>query len=122
MIPRLGNIVEQDGTFFAYDVTGALVGKFATQQDAMRAIPPCRTRLDLAKAANVLLKGARCDVMTGARKDRDYDRNKRAESKRLSRHRRARAKMLGKFGAASPVRDIPPEAETEEPEVTPSGS
>ena len=76
----------------SYDVTGALVGKFATQQDAMRAIPPCRTRLDLAKAANVLLKGARCDVMTGARKDRDYDRNKRAESKRLSRHRRARSK------------------------------
>ena len=45
-------------------------------------------------------------TMTGAHKDRDYRRNKRAESKRLGRHQRARTKKLGKMGPASDVRTI----------------
>jgi hypothetical protein len=44
--------------------------------------------------------------VSGAKKDRHYRRNKRAESKRLARYRRAKRKQLGKFGAASAVRTI----------------
>jgi hypothetical protein len=64
---------------------------------------------DLAKEADEILEGAGCDTMTGAKIDQKYRRNKRAENKRLGRHRRARRKKLGKFGAASPVRNIPPD-------------
>jgi hypothetical protein len=69
-----------------------------------------RTHRDLAKQASAILKRARCDAMTGAKKDRNYRRNKRAENKRLRRRRRARDKQLGTFGAASPVRTIDPSA------------
>jgi hypothetical protein len=68
-----------------------------------------QTKAELAKEASAILKRARCDAMTGAKKDRDYRRNKRAESKRVGRQWRAKQKKLGKFGAASPVRNIPPE-------------
>jgi hypothetical protein len=47
--------------------------------------------------------------MTGAKKDHHYRRNKSAEKKRLRYHWRARTKKLGRLGAASPVRIIPPE-------------
>jgi hypothetical protein len=66
-----------------------------------------RRRRELAKEASAILKRARCDTMTGAKQDRQYRRNKRAESKRFARHWRAGRKKLGKFGAASPVRNIP---------------
>ena len=52
---------------------------------------------------------ANCDTVTGAKQDRKYRRNKRAARKRLARLARARSKKLGKFGAASPVRNIPPD-------------
>jgi hypothetical protein len=66
-------------------------------------------RRELAKQADAILKGARCDAMTGAKKDRAYRLNKRAENRRLSRQRRARTMKLGKLGAASPVRNVPPD-------------
>ena len=68
-----------------------------------------RSRRHLAKEGDAILKRARCDTMTAAKQDRQYRRNKRAESKRFGRHRRAERKKLGKFGAASPVRTIPPD-------------
>ena len=91
-------------------------------QAARRAIPPCRTPYDLSKAADSILKRAHCDTVTGARMDKQYGRKKLAERNRLGRHRRAKTKKLGKFGAASPVRNVLPEAEIEEPEAQPSGS
>jgi hypothetical protein len=63
-------------------------------------------RLELAKQADAILKRARFDAMTGAKKDRDYRRNKRAESKRRGRQWRERQKKLGKLGSASAVRTI----------------
>jgi hypothetical protein len=99
----------REGSFFPFDAAGALVGKYATQTDAMHAIPPHRTRLNLAKQADVILKRARYDTMTGAKKDRHCRRNKRAERKRFARHWRAKRKKLGKFGPALPVRVIEPE-------------
>jgi hypothetical protein len=65
-----------------------------------------RSRRDLAKEARAILKRARCDIITGAKKDGRYRLNKRAQSKCLGRQRKA----LGKLGAASPVRIIPPDA------------
>jgi hypothetical protein len=35
----IGSIVTTDGSFFAFDATGVLVGEFATQRQAVRAIP-----------------------------------------------------------------------------------
>jgi hypothetical protein len=67
------------------------------------------SRLDLAKQADVILKCARYDTVTGAKKDRQHRRNKRAERKRFARHWREKRKKLGKFGPASPGRVIPPE-------------
>jgi hypothetical protein len=64
---------------------------------------------DLARQADAILIRANCDITTGAKQDRKYRRNKRAERKRLTRHWRARTEKLGKFGAASPVRNIPPD-------------
>jgi hypothetical protein len=77
----------------------------------MTAVPPTkqRTRRDLAKQADAFLERARYDVITGAEKDKNYRRNKRAKSKRLRRHWRARIMELGKFGAASSVRIIAPD-------------
>jgi hypothetical protein len=63
-------------------------------------------RLELAKGADAILKRARCDAMTGAKKDRDFRRNKRAESKRLGRHWCDKRNKLGKLGPASAVRII----------------
>ena len=71
-----------------------------TQIEAVRG-------LDLAQQADAILTRANCDITTGAKQDRKYRRNKRAERKRLARLARARNKKLGKFGAASPVRNIP---------------
>jgi hypothetical protein len=77
----------------------------------MTATPPTKQtrRRDLAKQGDAILKRARCDTVSGTKKDRHYRRNKRAEHKRLARHWRARRKKLGKLGAASPVRNIPPD-------------
>jgi hypothetical protein len=76
-----------------------------------------RSHLDLAKDADAILRHARHDTVTAAKIDKHYHRQKRAESKRLRRHWRAKRKKLGKFGAASPIRDILLEAETDEPEA-----
>jgi hypothetical protein len=35
-----GTIVERDGSHFAFDVDGDLVGEYETQLAAMRALPP----------------------------------------------------------------------------------
>jgi hypothetical protein len=48
--------------------------------------------------------------MTGAKIDKQYRRNKHAESKRLGRHWRAKGKKLGSLGPASPVRPVEKEA------------
>jgi hypothetical protein len=62
--------------------------------------------LNLAQQADAILRGAHFDTTTSAKEDRQYRRKKRAESKRFARLLRARSKKLGKFGAASPVRNI----------------
>jgi hypothetical protein len=77
-------------------------------------------RGDLMTQADEILKRARCDAVTGAKKDRQFQKNKRAESRSLGRHWRARKKQLGKFGAASPVRHVEP-AELENAESKPKG-
>ena len=64
------------------------------------------SRVDLQREADAILKAARCDTETGAKKDRQYRRKKIAKRRRLARFWRARRKRLGKFGAASPVRKI----------------
>lgn len=64
------------------------------------------SRLNLAKQADVILKRAGCDA-TGAKKDKSYQRQKRAKAKWLRRCQRAKAKKFGKLGAASPVKIIP---------------
>ncbi len=66
-------------------------------------------RVALAEQADAILRDAQCDVITGASKDSQYCRDARAKAKRLSTHRRAKTKRLGKFGAASPVRHITPD-------------
>jgi hypothetical protein len=55
-----------------------------------------------------LLKAARCDVITGEKKDRAYKKKKRIEVRRANRRARAWAKQLGKLGPASEVRIIEP--------------
>jgi hypothetical protein len=77
-------------------------------------------RHDLQQQADAILKRARCDVITAEKQDRRYLRAKQAASKRLGRHRRAKAKKLGKLGAASTVRiitTVEPETETKKPDV-----
>jgi hypothetical protein len=68
-----------------------------------------QTKAELANEASAILKRAHCDARSGAKKDKQYRRNKSAQNKRFGRHWRDRRKKLGKFGAASPVRSIPPE-------------
>jgi hypothetical protein len=63
---------------------------------------------DLAKQANAILRRARCDVITGAHKDKFYHRSKRAQARRFGRQRRVKLKKLGTLGAASPVRVVDP--------------
>jgi len=65
-----------------------------------------RSRCDLARQADAMLRRARCDTVTGAKKDRQYHRAKKAERKRLARLSRARRKKLGTFGLPSPVKTI----------------
>jgi hypothetical protein len=38
-----GMVVEHDGSHFAFDVDGDLVGEYETQLAAMRALPPSKT-------------------------------------------------------------------------------
>jgi hypothetical protein len=68
------------------------------------------SRLDLAKQARAILKRAYCNAISGAKKNRRYRRNRNAENKVSGRYYRAGTKKLGKLGAASPVRMIPPDA------------
>ena len=63
---------------------------------------------DLTKAASAILKRAGFDAVSGAKKDKKYRRHKRAEDKIAGRRFRARQKVLGKFGPASPIRRIDP--------------
>jgi hypothetical protein len=69
-----------------------------------------RSRIELLLDGSEILRRARRDAVTGAKKDRPYRLNKNAENKRRGRHWRAKRKALGKLGAASPVRIIPPNA------------
>jgi hypothetical protein len=62
---------------------------------------------ELLLKGSAILRRARRDAVTGAKKDRPYHLNKRAQNKRLGRHWRAKHKALGKLGAASPVRIVP---------------
>jgi hypothetical protein len=58
--------------------------------------------------ADAILRCARYDSVSGAKKDQHYNRKKRAEARWLARRRAGNAKRLGKLGAASPVRIIAP--------------
>ena len=40
----VGAIVPHDGSYFAFDVDDVLVGEYATQREAMRAIGSCENR------------------------------------------------------------------------------
>lgn len=63
-----------------------------------------KSRLDLAREGDAILRRARFDAFTGMRKNRDFRRNKKAEGKILHRLRREKEAKLGK--PASPVRMI----------------
>jgi hypothetical protein len=102
----VGSIIERGGSFIAYDVCGVLVGKYESRTQAMLAMPPCRTKAAYSKAADAILKRSRCDAMTGAKIDKKYRRDKRAESKHLGRRWREKTRKLGKLGPASPVRHV----------------
>ena len=39
----IGRIVEHGGVYFAFGTNDALIGAFATQREAMCALPPART-------------------------------------------------------------------------------
>ena len=80
-----------------------------TAAPARKQISKRLGRRDLAKQADAILRRAHCDVVTGAKKDSAYRRAKRAQQKHVGRCWRARSKKIGKLGAASPVRTIPPE-------------
>jgi hypothetical protein len=73
-----------------------------------------KDRLDLAKQASAMLKRAGYDAFTGAKNNREFRRNKRAEQKRFARRWRERRKQLGKLGPASSARKINPETGAEE--------
>lgn len=96
---RLRGRIEHNGKVRAFNCQNQLIGSFNTRIEAVRA-------RDLAHQADAILIRANCDTTTGEKQDRQYRRNKRAESKRVARLLRARSKKLGKFGAASPVRSI----------------
>ena len=70
----VGFITESGAKHFAFDAGGTLIGEYKTRVEAVRAIP------NLIKQASAILKRARCDTMTGAKKDHAYRRNKRAET------------------------------------------
>lgn len=46
-----GTIVERDGSFFAFDIDGVLIGKYPSQREAMRACPPALVMKRRAKGA-----------------------------------------------------------------------
>ena len=58
----VGFITESGAKHFAFDAAGTLIGEYKTRVEAVRAIP------NLIKQASAILKRARCDAMTGARK------------------------------------------------------
>src|SRR6516165_4419779 len=84
--------------------TGRKKGKQATMTET---IPPRKTSV-LLRQADQMLRKARCDTVTGERKDHSYKLRKRAELKRARRLTRRKQWKLGKLGAASPVRRIEP--------------
>jgi hypothetical protein len=62
------------------------------------------TRLRLERAANRLLRRANLDTKTGAEKDAQYKRGKRAARNAMFARRQRKERKLGSFGAASPVK------------------
>jgi hypothetical protein len=74
----------------------------------LRDDAPLTRRLDLLREGDVILKCARCDAVSGEKKDdKNYRRNKRAERKASKRHWREKQAKLGtSFGAASPARSV----------------
>ena len=50
----------------------------------MTDAPSKQTKAELAKQASAILKRAHCDARSGAKKDKQYRRNKSAENKRLA--------------------------------------
>ena len=58
----VGFITERGAKHFAFDATGRLIGEYKTRVEAIRAIS------NLIKETNCILKRARCDAMTGARR------------------------------------------------------
>ena len=81
---------------------------------------PSRKRSAMLRQADQMLRGARCDTVTGERKDHSYKLRKRAEAKRVRRLARRKEWEFGKLGAASPVRRIEPAEVNRETERLPA--
>jgi hypothetical protein len=67
-------------------------------------------KLLLMKAADAILKKARCDALTGEKKDRQYKRKKQAENRAYRAYEKQFGKsnaQFGKLGAASRLRRLP---------------
>lgn len=54
-----GSIVERDGSFFAFNADGVLVGEFPALRQAMRAVPPAMKSSARAGAATASCKPQR---------------------------------------------------------------
>jgi hypothetical protein len=63
-------------------------------------------RLALARACSAILRAANCDTLSGAKKDREYKSNRRAEQRIAHQRLREKRMKLGTLGAASPVRSV----------------
>jgi hypothetical protein len=107
----IGVIRQQGDNHIAFTTTGECIGTYPSRRAAVRAIR--MTRLDLSKQASAFLGRAGFDPFTGAKRDKQYRRNKRAEDRIAGRRWRKRQKELGKFGAASPGRHIDPTMRSE---------
>ena len=107
----IGVIRQQGNKHIAFTTTGERIGSYDTRRAAVRAIR--MAHLGLSKQASGILSRAGFDSFTGAKKNKQYRRNKRAEERIAGRRWRERQKELGKFGAASPGRHIDPTMRSE---------
>jgi hypothetical protein len=78
-----------------------------SKQTMTETIPPRKTSV-LLRQADQMLRRARCDTVTGERKDHSYKLRKRAERKQARRLTKRKEREFGKLDAASPVRRIEP--------------
>jgi hypothetical protein len=96
----------------ASGVENALPSKASQKSaQAISALRPQERRRLLLREGDKILRQARCDALTGEKKDRKY-KAKRRDEKRARREREKRFgksdERLGKLGAASRARRIAP--------------